>query len=91
MQEKSKARLRESRLLAPSSRGGGASSRNLAFDLSCMSEYMFKAFTDKLLHSLECAFSDALVSRVVSCLSLSSVLLPSLRWMPAPVSFDDAK
>ena len=29
-----------------------------------MSEYMFKAFTDKLLHSLECAFSDALVSRV---------------------------
>ena len=36
MQEKVKARLRESRLFAPSGRGG-ASSRNLAFAFSCIS------------------------------------------------------
>ena len=36
LQEKAKARLLESRLLAPSGRGG-ASSRNLEFAFSCMS------------------------------------------------------
>ena len=41
MQEKVKARLLESRLLAPSGRGGGASSRNLAFAFSCMSVNAF--------------------------------------------------
>ena len=39
MQEKAKASLRESSLLAPSSRGVGASSRNLALDFSCMSVF----------------------------------------------------
>ena len=38
MKETVKARLRESRLLAPSGRGGG-SPRNLAFAFSCMSVY----------------------------------------------------